>query len=172
MNDKLLLDLKHLVHNCHTGTIENFHSLALKYRTERIHFGIDGMEARTKLPALTQFQRGKTNSNSQSEEKKTRRNWNLTHQTSPTQRKKKMDSKKCLWRNERWVFGNCVYLGFEDCKRRADPWLVHKSSQFTALIWRGHINLSSKIINIIHKILQKYWQTLLNPTIKWPKQNR
>lgn len=31
----------------------NIHSLALKYRTKRIHFGIDGMEARTKLAVLT-----------------------------------------------------------------------------------------------------------------------
>lgn len=31
VNDPTLLsDLKHLVHNCHTGNLENFHSLALK----------------------------------------------------------------------------------------------------------------------------------------------
>lgn len=41
------------MHNCHTGTLENFHSLALKYRTKQIHFGIDGMETRMKLAALT-----------------------------------------------------------------------------------------------------------------------
>ncbi|KAM4029897.1 uncharacterized protein ACNLHF_022173 [Anomaloglossus baeobatrachus] len=50
---QVLKDLPHLVHNCHTGALENFHSLALKYRTKRIHFGIDSMEARTKLAALT-----------------------------------------------------------------------------------------------------------------------
>lgn len=54
VNDpKLLADLKHLVHNCPTGNLENLHSLALKYRTKRIHFGIDGMEARTKLAVRT-----------------------------------------------------------------------------------------------------------------------
>ncbi|CAJ0961861.1 unnamed protein product [Ranitomeya imitator] len=50
---QLLKDLPHLVHNCHTGALENFHSLVLKYRPKRIHFGIDSMEARTKLAALT-----------------------------------------------------------------------------------------------------------------------
>lgn len=50
---KFLSDLKHLVHNYHTGNLEHFHSLALKYRTKLIHFGIDGMEARTKLAILT-----------------------------------------------------------------------------------------------------------------------
>ncbi|XP_069587485.1 uncharacterized protein [Ranitomeya imitator] len=50
---QLLQDLPHLVHNCHTGSLENFHSLVLKYRPKRIHFGIDSMEARTKLAALT-----------------------------------------------------------------------------------------------------------------------
>ncbi|KAM4031866.1 LOW QUALITY PROTEIN: uncharacterized protein ACNLHF_019235 [Anomaloglossus baeobatrachus] len=52
-NDKMLKDIPHLVLNCHTGQLENFHSMALKYRTKRIHFGIDAMEARTKLAALT-----------------------------------------------------------------------------------------------------------------------
>ncbi|XP_044145485.1 uncharacterized protein LOC122934236 [Bufo gargarizans] len=46
-------DMPHLIHGCHTGALENFHSLALKYRTKRIHFGMDGMEARTKLAVLT-----------------------------------------------------------------------------------------------------------------------
>ncbi|XP_044132576.1 uncharacterized protein LOC122925115 [Bufo gargarizans] len=52
-NDVLIKDLQHLVHNCHTGLLENFHSLALKFRSKRIHFGIDAMEARTKLAALS-----------------------------------------------------------------------------------------------------------------------
>ncbi|KAM3914028.1 LOW QUALITY PROTEIN: uncharacterized protein RB166_019205 [Leptodactylus fuscus] len=45
--------LPHLMHNCHTGQLENFQSLVTKYRTKRIHFGIDGMEARIKLAVLT-----------------------------------------------------------------------------------------------------------------------
>ncbi|XP_071972400.1 uncharacterized protein [Engystomops pustulosus] len=52
-NEQLIKELPNLVHNCHTGRLENFHSLALKYRSKRIHFGIDSMEARTKLAALT-----------------------------------------------------------------------------------------------------------------------
>ncbi|XP_075714768.1 uncharacterized protein LOC142750022 [Rhinoderma darwinii] len=52
-NPQLIAELPHLVNNCHTGSLENFHSLVLKYRTKRIHFGIDAMEARTKLAALT-----------------------------------------------------------------------------------------------------------------------
>ncbi|XP_072010875.1 uncharacterized protein [Engystomops pustulosus] len=52
-NQQLLDDLPNLVHNCHTGALECFHSMALKYRTKRIHFGVDAMEARTKLAVLT-----------------------------------------------------------------------------------------------------------------------
>ncbi|XP_069820489.1 uncharacterized protein [Dendropsophus ebraccatus] len=50
---QLIKDLPHLSYNCHTGSLEVFHSLALKYRTKRIHLKIDAMEARTKLAALT-----------------------------------------------------------------------------------------------------------------------
>ncbi|XP_044134814.1 uncharacterized protein LOC122927225 [Bufo gargarizans] len=51
-NKQFNSDVPHLIRNCHTGPLEAFHSLVLKYRTKRIHFGIDGMEARTKLAIL------------------------------------------------------------------------------------------------------------------------
>ncbi|XP_068100789.1 uncharacterized protein [Hyperolius riggenbachi] len=54
VNDKnIIADLKHLTWSCHTGPIEVFHSKVLKYRTKRIHFGIDGMHARTILAVLS-----------------------------------------------------------------------------------------------------------------------
>jgi hypothetical protein len=49
---RTLNDMNHLVHFCHTGSLESFHNLATKYRPKRQHFGLDGMEARTKLTAL------------------------------------------------------------------------------------------------------------------------
>ncbi|XP_044141617.1 uncharacterized protein LOC122931608 [Bufo gargarizans] len=51
-SEQMNSDVPHLIRNCHTGPLEAFHSLVLKYRTKRIHFGIDGMETRTKLAIL------------------------------------------------------------------------------------------------------------------------
>ncbi|XP_069481468.1 uncharacterized protein [Ambystoma mexicanum] len=43
--DKMLSrDLKGLTDFCHTGDLEVFHNMCLKYRHKRLHFGIDGME--------------------------------------------------------------------------------------------------------------------------------
>ncbi|XP_063293594.1 uncharacterized protein LOC134578547 [Pelobates fuscus] len=49
---KLLKDLDHLNHFCHTGNLEDYHSMILKYRPKRVHFSMDGMIARTKLAVL------------------------------------------------------------------------------------------------------------------------
>ncbi|OCT67836.1 hypothetical protein XELAEV_18039140mg [Xenopus laevis] len=53
INDQIDKDLKYLTYFCHTGILENYNSMSLKFRSKRIHFGIDSMEARTKLAALT-----------------------------------------------------------------------------------------------------------------------
>lgn len=52
--EKVLKDLPHLVHNMHIGSLGKYRSKVLKYCSNRIHFGIDAMEARTKLAALLQ----------------------------------------------------------------------------------------------------------------------
>ncbi|XP_073451452.1 uncharacterized protein [Aquarana catesbeiana] len=49
---RILKDLEHLSTFCHTGNLEVFHSMTLKYRTKHHRFGIDGMVARTQLAAL------------------------------------------------------------------------------------------------------------------------
>ncbi|CAH2300122.1 Hypothetical predicted protein [Pelobates cultripes] len=51
-DSKLEKDFPHLVHFCHTGSLEVFHSLVLKYRPKRVHFTMDGMVARTQLAVL------------------------------------------------------------------------------------------------------------------------
>ncbi|CAH2293317.1 PREDICTED: uncharacterized protein LOC100485380 [Pelobates cultripes] len=51
-DSKLEKDFPHLVHFCHLGSLEVFHSLVLKYRPKRVHFTMDGMVARTQLAVL------------------------------------------------------------------------------------------------------------------------
>ncbi|XP_041427106.1 uncharacterized protein LOC121396333 [Xenopus laevis] len=45
-------DFEHMTKFRHTGALEVYNSFSLKYRSKRIHFTMDGMEARTKLAAL------------------------------------------------------------------------------------------------------------------------
>ena len=48
----LLSDLRKCTQFCHTGQLESYHSLRLKYCPKRSHFSIDVMEARGALAAL------------------------------------------------------------------------------------------------------------------------
>ena len=51
--DKTLLkDIEQLTFNCHTGPLEVYHSVQLKYLPKRQHFSYKGMVARTQLAAL------------------------------------------------------------------------------------------------------------------------
>ena len=53
VNDtKVLGDLQRLNHFCHTGSLENFHSVLLKWCPKRIHYFFEGMRARTQLAAV------------------------------------------------------------------------------------------------------------------------
>ena len=52
LNNKLLKDLAKLTDFCHTGKIEVYHSMMLKYCSKREHFSYKGMVARTQLAAL------------------------------------------------------------------------------------------------------------------------
>ncbi|XP_063289955.1 uncharacterized protein LOC134574821 [Pelobates fuscus] len=45
-------DLPYLADFCHTGDLEVYHNVVLKYRPNRVHFSIDGVVARTKLAVL------------------------------------------------------------------------------------------------------------------------
>ena len=49
---RLLKDIEKLTEFHHTGSLEVFHSLMLKYLPKRKHFSYTGMVARTQLPAL------------------------------------------------------------------------------------------------------------------------
>ena len=49
---RLLSDLKYLVDFCHTGNLEVYHSLYNKYCPKRLHFGYNGMIARSQLAVL------------------------------------------------------------------------------------------------------------------------
>ena len=51
-NKKLLKDLKLVTEFHHTGSLEVYHSMMLKYCPKRQHFGNEGMIARTQLAAL------------------------------------------------------------------------------------------------------------------------
>ena len=48
----VMKDLPQLAQFCHTGEIEVFHNMLLKYCSKRQHFGYDGMKARLQLAAL------------------------------------------------------------------------------------------------------------------------
>ena len=50
---KLTSDLQQLARFCHTGTLENFHSVLLKWCPKRIHFSYEGMRARSQLACLS-----------------------------------------------------------------------------------------------------------------------
>ena len=50
---KLTSDLQQLTRFCHTGTLENFHSVLLKWCPKRIHFSYEGMRARSQLACLS-----------------------------------------------------------------------------------------------------------------------
>ena len=52
LNNKLLKDLAKLADFCHTGNIEVYHSMMLKYCSKQEHFSHKGMIARTQLAAL------------------------------------------------------------------------------------------------------------------------
>ena len=52
INTKLLKDLAKLTDFCHTGQLEVYHSMMLKYCSKREHFSYQGMVARTQLAAL------------------------------------------------------------------------------------------------------------------------
>lgn len=51
-NPALLRDLAHLTKFCHTGELESYHSMMLKYVPKRLHFSHGGMVARTQLAIL------------------------------------------------------------------------------------------------------------------------
>ncbi|XP_063045587.1 uncharacterized protein LOC134439608 [Engraulis encrasicolus] len=51
-NKNLLNDMKQMTLFKHTGTLEAFHSVMLKYVPKRLHFGYDSMRARTQLAVL------------------------------------------------------------------------------------------------------------------------
>ncbi|XP_053552119.1 uncharacterized protein LOC128643172 [Bombina bombina] len=59
-------DMKNLTEFCHTGNIEVFHNLLLKYKVKGMHCKMDEMEARTKLAVLAH------NSNVYGEQKRIR----------------------------------------------------------------------------------------------------
>lgn len=51
--DKLLLkDVRHITGFCHTGQLEVYHSVLLKYAPKRQHFSYEGMWCRTQLAAI------------------------------------------------------------------------------------------------------------------------
>ena len=52
LNTKLLKDLAKLTEFCHTGELEVYHALMLKYCPKREHFSFKGMLVRTQLSAL------------------------------------------------------------------------------------------------------------------------
>ena len=52
INPALLRDLSDLIKFCHTGELESYHSMMLKYVPERLHFSYDSMLARTQLSVL------------------------------------------------------------------------------------------------------------------------
>ena len=52
LNNKLLKDVAKLTDFCHTGKIEVYHSMMLKYCSKREHYSYKGMVARTQLAAL------------------------------------------------------------------------------------------------------------------------
>ena len=52
LNKKLLKDLAKLTDFCHTGKIDVYHSMMLKYASKREHYSYQGMVARTQLAAL------------------------------------------------------------------------------------------------------------------------
>ena len=52
LNRKLLKDMEKMTSFCHTGELEVYHSMMLKYCPKRQHFSYSGMQARTQLSAL------------------------------------------------------------------------------------------------------------------------
>ncbi|XP_063074114.1 uncharacterized protein LOC134464652 isoform X2 [Engraulis encrasicolus] len=51
-NKNLLQDMRQMALFKHTGTLEAFHSVMLKYVPKRLHFGYDSMRARTQLAIM------------------------------------------------------------------------------------------------------------------------
>lgn len=52
LNAKFLRDIRKLTKFCHTSGIENYHSVALKYRPKRLAFAYESMQMRSQLAAL------------------------------------------------------------------------------------------------------------------------
>ena len=53
MGKTLLNDMKQLTKFCHTGSLENFHAVILKWAPKRVHFSYNGMRARVQLACLS-----------------------------------------------------------------------------------------------------------------------
>lgn len=51
-NDNFLKDLKHTKNYCHTGCLESYHNVRLKYTPKKSHFSYDGMVLRSMLAIL------------------------------------------------------------------------------------------------------------------------
>lgn len=52
LEDKLLKDISQLTLFCHTGSLESYHAMLLKYCPKREHFSYKGMKARLELASL------------------------------------------------------------------------------------------------------------------------
>ncbi|XP_045184343.2 uncharacterized protein LOC123542510 [Mercenaria mercenaria] len=52
INPRLLKDIRQCSKFCHTGNLESYHSLMLKYCPKRLHYSMAVMNARTQLAAL------------------------------------------------------------------------------------------------------------------------
>ena len=52
LDRRLLKDIEKLTGFCHTGQLEVYHSMLLKYAPEREHFHFEGMQAHLQLSAL------------------------------------------------------------------------------------------------------------------------
>src|SRR5664279_1566591 len=52
LDKKLLKDIVQLSDFCHTGALEVYHSMLLKYAPKRLHFNYDGMQTRLQLAAI------------------------------------------------------------------------------------------------------------------------
>ncbi|KAJ8017870.1 hypothetical protein HOLleu_44466 [Holothuria leucospilota] len=101
LNKRLLNDMKHLAEFMHTGALEVFHNVVLKYAPKRLDFDFPYMSARLKLAALDH-------------------NYNVGRAQAVVQQPSASSSQKGEFAIQKVIFKNTEAVGLKACLRKEE----------------------------------------------------
>lgn len=119
-------DLRHTKHYCHTGSLESYHNVRLKYLPKKSHFSYDGMVLRGMLAIIDH-------------------NVNVGREVNRTEVRYSKPTKKFVERSIRFEKDNswrkdlvakvCDIVGGRDCSIEDDPYHIEVSANITSIAW-------------------------------------